>query len=534
MSGVVGSAIPSRRGALFTDLYELVMAQVYVAAGMAERRSQFDYFFRSNPDYGSHQAGFCVAAGLGPLLEWMATVSISAADVDLLVAQKDPVGEPRFSSEFLEWLAVHGHFGDLEVRGVPEGRVVHPRTPILTVTGPLACAQLLETALLNHCNYPTLIATKAARIAQVAGDGPVLEFGMRRGPGVAVNDAARAALIGGCSATSNVEAAAELGLQPKGTHAHSMVQAYLADGRGELAAFRAFAQENPDECVLLVDTIDTLRSGVPNAVRVFEELRAHGHSPIGIRLDSGDLAHLAVAAAVKLDEAGFSDVGIVLSGDLDEVTLWQVLTQVVEEAQAVGLDPESVRRRLSYGVGTKLITSAGDSALGGVYKLTALDDGSGSWQPAVKLSENPSKVPITGPKRLWRLYDRRGRATMDLMTEHDEAPFAADGSPLIAHHPVRAGVRRELDPTEVSRVEELHEDLRNSGAPEDPASSFEKARARCGEDIAALDMGVRRLVNPHRYHVSLSDRLHRRQQRAVESMRLEQFRPGADIPAQGG
>jgi nicotinate phosphoribosyltransferase len=507
-----------RRSLLFTDLYQLVMAQLYVAEGIADRPAQFDYVYRSNPDYGRHQAGFGVFAGLGPLLEWMASTSITGEDLDVLASQLDPDGHRRFDDGFLGWLDEHGHFGSLEVRAVGEGRVVHPDVPLVTVTGPLAVAQLLETALLNLCNYPTLVATKATRVVASAHGADVLEFGMRRGPGAGVDEAARAALIGGCSATSNVQASAALGTSPSGTHAHSMVQAYLADGGSELDAFRAFARRYPRECTLLVDTVDTLRSGVPNAIRVFEELRAQGHRPRGIRLDSGDLAHLAVRSARMLDDAGFPEVRIVLSGDLDELTIWQIRAQVAEESTPAGLDPAAVLSRLVYGVGTRLITSEGQPALGGVYKLTALQDGDRRWRPAIKLSESADKIPIAGPKTCWRLYDQRGLATADLMTLPDEVPFD-DGCPTVLHHPTRADVRRELRADEVSGVEPLHDVVFADGRRTQPVADLEELRRRRGDDVGRLDTGVRRLVNPHRYHVSLSEALHRHQRDTIERLR---------------
>jgi nicotinate phosphoribosyltransferase len=516
---VTDAAVPTtwHRSALFTDLYQLLMAQLYVVEGIADRPAQFDYFYRSNPDYGSHQAGFCVFAGLEPLMEWMSSTAFTSADLDALGALRDQQDRPQFCPEFLDWLSVNGHFRDLEVRGFAEGRVVHPNTPMLTVTGPLAAAQLLETALLNQCNYPTLVATKAALIVQSAQGGAVLEFGMRRGPGAGVDEAARAAVIGGCVATSNVQASVVLGTAPKGTHAHSMVQAYLATGAGELEAFRAFARRYPDDCILLVDTVDTLHSGVPNAITVFRELREQGHEPIGIRLDSGDLAHLAVESARMLDAAGFENAGIVLSGDLDEMTIWQILTQIDDEARRGRLDGAAIRRRLSFGVGTKLITSEGQPALGGVYKLTAIADDDGHWQPALKLSDSPVKVPIIGPKRCWRLYDRRGLATADLMTEVDEVPF--DGADRITlHHPFQAGVQRQLSRDDVERVEEVHEVVFDGSAPP-PRTPITELRQRCREDIERLDPGVRRLVNPHVYHVSLSSRLHARQNETVARLR---------------
>ncbi len=490
------------RGPLFTDLYELVMAQIYFREGIAEQTAQFDHFFRRYPDYGTHQAGFCVTAGLGPFRAWLRDLRFGDDEVAALGALRDSAGNPMFGRDFLDWLSAPDRFAALELTAIPEGRVVHPHEPIVSVTGPLAVAQLVETALLNHFNYATLIATKAARIVASARGGTVLEFGMRRGPGAGVSDGVRGALIAGCAGTSDVEASIALGTQPKGTHAHALVQAYLANGGGELEAFRAMARSAPDDCVLLVDTVDTLHSGVPNAIRVFEELRAAGHRPAGVRLDSGDLAYLAVQTARQLDEAGFDDVPIVLSGDLDEVNIWQILTQVDEEAARNGMDAAGIRRRLAYGAGTRLITSHGDSALGGVYKLVGLERDDG-WAPAIKISEDPGKVPLPARKKAWRLYDRRGMAIVDLVGLPDDDPLAEPI--LVTHHPTRPEVHTARPREEIAEVEELHVAV-DVDAPDEP---IEELRARCAADVERLDTGVRRLVNPHVYHVSATERLHR-------------------------
>ncbi len=498
------------RGPLFTDMYELAMAQVYVDQGISERRSQFDYFFRSAPDYGTHQAGFCVSAGLAPFLGWLDRLTIGTAHIDSLAAMTSPTGTPVFGAEFLEWLAAPDRFDGIEISAVAEGRVVHAHEPIVTVTGPLAVTQLLETSLLNHLNYPTLIATKAARVVRSARGGRVLEFGMRRGPSTGVNEGIRAALIGGCVSTSNVEAAIALGRQPIGTHAHSLVQAYLAIGDGELGAFRAMASSAPDECILLVDTIDTLDSGVPNAITVFRELRAAGHEPIGVRLDSGDLAYLAVQTAKQLDDAGFPDVSIVLSSDLDELNIWQILTQIGDDAERLGIDPAPIRQRLVYGVGTRLITSHGSGALNGVYKLVGIEDDDGEWTPAIKISEDPGKVPLPGRKIVWRLYDQRGAAVVDLIGLADEEPFPT--ATITVHDPNREGVAQQIDRADISHVEVLHEVQHHTSgvdaALREMDASVDEAAKRCAGDIDRLDVGVRRLVNPHRYHVSVTDRLH--------------------------
>jgi nicotinate phosphoribosyltransferase len=498
------------RGPLFTDMYELVMAQVYVDQGISERRAQFDYFFRSAPDYGTHQAGFCVSAGLEPFLGWLDRLAIEQEHIDALAAMTSPSGSPVFGSEFLEWLAAPDRFADIEISAVAEGRVVHAHEPIVTVTGPLGVTQLLETSLLNHFNYPTLIATKAARVVRSARGGRVLEFGMRRGPSTGVNEGIRATLIGGCVSTSNVEAAIALGRRPIGTHAHSLVQAYLAIGDGELGAFRAVAESAPDECILLVDTIDTLASGVPNAITVFDELHAAGHQPVGVRLDSGDLAYLAVQTAKLLDDAGYPDVSIVLSSDLDELNIWQILTQIGDDAERLGIDPAPIRERLVYGVGTRLITSHGSGALNGVYKLVGIEGDDGEWTPAIKISEDPGKVPLPGRKTVWRLYDQRGAAVVDLIGMADEEPFPTDS--IVVHDPNREGVVQHIRRADISHVELLHDAPYRTGVDNrtDPTAdpSIDDLAQRCAADINRLDVGVRRLVNPHRYHVSVTDRLH--------------------------
>jgi len=507
-------------GILFTDQYQLTMAQLYWKQGIAARPARFDYFFRHYPDYGEHQAGYCVAAGLGWLLDWMQRVRFRTEDLDELRSQRTPSGSPRFDGRFLDWLAEHGHFGEILVRAVPEGRIVHAHAPIVMVEGPLAMAQILETSLLNHLNYATLVATKASRIDEAGRGRPVLEFGLRRGPDTGANAGARAALVGGAAFTSVVGLSHALGIDPKGTHAHSMVQAFMAMGEGELGAFRAYAAAYPEECVLLVDTVDTLESGVPHAITVFRELRARGYEPVGIRLDSGDLAYLAIRAAAMLDEAGFGDVAIVLSSELDELALWQILSQIDEEAPRYGVDPAALVRRLVYGVGTRLITSHGHSALDGVYKLVALGDGDGGWLPAIKISDSPEKMPIPGRKRVWRIYDTRGLATADVVATYEEE--ADPTGPIVLHHPHRAGVTRVLEAGEIGGIEELHDVVFHRGAPVGEPEPLEVLRARRRADLERLDPGVRRLGNPHRYHVSITDRMRALQEELVARARAEE------------
>lgn len=492
-----------RSGVLFTDQYQLTMAQLYFRKGLHERSAQFDYYFRSYPDYGRHQAGYAVFAGLDPLVEWMERTRFTDADLELLRGQTNGAGQRRFDDDFLAWLRDNGSFDGVTLKAVPEGRIVHANAPIAIAQGPLAIVQILETSLLNHLNYPTLIATKASRIHEATGGRPALEFGMRRGPASGANPGGRAALIGGANFTSNVAISLQMGLDPKGTHAHSMVQVFMALDGGELEAFRAYADVYPDDCILLVDTIDTLKSGVPNAIEVFQELRAAGHEPVGIRLDSGDLAYLSIEAAEMLDAAGFENVQIVLSGNLDELEIWQIRAQILDEYARAGRDPSRLIDRLVYGVGTRLITSQGHEALDGVYKLVAIRDGA-KWVPAIKVSETPEKVPIPGEKQVWRIYDGRGRATADLVGVAGESFPEGD---IELHHPYRAGVSRVISRDNVTRVEDLLVEVFREGKRLRVSPELEEMRARRETDLERLDVGVRRLINPHIYHVSLTKKM---------------------------
>jgi nicotinate phosphoribosyltransferase len=283
-----------------------------------------------------------------------------------------------------------------------------------------------------------------------------------------------------------------------------MVQVFMALGEGELGAFRAYADVYPDNCILLVDTIDTLQSGVPNAIRVFEELRRGGHEPVGIRLDSGDLAYLAIQSAKMLDEAGFPDVSIVLSSSLDELVIWQIITQIEQEAPRYGIDPDHLIDRLTYGVGTRLITSSGASALDGVYKLVAVHR-DGEWVPAIKVSDTPAKTINPGHKLVWRLYDRRGKATADLLSLDDEDPGEMETISL--HHPTQHTKFRTLRQDEVTEIEPLLVNILRDGKLVYTLPDIEAMREWRQADLERLDIGVKRLVNPHRYHVSLTQRL---------------------------
>ncbi len=491
-------------GFLYTDFYQLSMAQLYFQEGIAETPARFEHFFRSYPNYGNHQAGYCINAGLGTFLDWLKQARPTETDIDSLAQLTDATGQAFFQPAFLDWLVAVDPYKQLTIRAIPEGRVVHPHEPLTVVEGPLALAQLVETALLNRLNYQSLIATRAARIKQAGEGNLMLEFGLRRAQGQGANDGTRAALIGGADYSSNTGLSCQLGFQPKGTHAHSLVQAFLALGYSERQAFEKFADCFPHNCILLIDTIDTLETGLPAAIEVFQQLRCRGHQPLGVRLDSGDLAYLAVRVAEQLNKAGFEQVKIVLSNQLDELVLTQVLQQIRREAADYGLEPERLINRLVYGVGTRLITSAGDAALDGVYKLVALQKNS-RWKPILKLSETPGKVPLPGCKQLYRLYDTRGRATADLLSLAGEKLDFKDQLEL--YHPYQTNSRR-LSGSCLSQVEQLLEEQLVEGRQLVDSQQIEQCRKRCQSDLGRLHPGVRRIINPHGYHLSVTAQLY--------------------------
>ena len=501
-------------GILFTDQYQLTMAQLYYRVGLHEKKVQFDHFFRNYPDYGMHEAGYCINAGLEWLLDWMQEARFRDEDIVYLQGQTGRAGTPVFGDDFLTWLRGNGTFEGLTMRAIPEGRVVHPNVPLTVVQGPLAMAQILETSLLNHLNYQILIATKAARIHESGRRRLMLEFGLRRGHGRGANAGARAALIGGADFSSNVGLSHTLGYLPKGTHAHSMVQVFMSLGMSELEAFRAYSEVYPDDCLLLVDTIDTLQSGVPNAIRIFEELRRKGHEPMGIRLDSGDLAYLSIQAAKMLNDAGFPDASIVLSNNLDELVILQIVTQITHEAPRYGVDSDQLLDRLVYGVGTRLITSWGEPALGGVYKLVAVHD-QGKWIPAIKVSESSDKTPNPGHKLVWRVYDQRGKATADLLSLDDENPQQM--AQFMLRHPSDHTKYRSISRDQATEIEPLLVDVLVEGKLVYELPTIEEMREQRMSDVRRLDPGVRRLMNPHIYHVSLTEGLWDLKQELIRS-----------------
>ena len=501
-------------GVLFTDMYQLTMAQLYYRTGLHEKQAQFDYFFRKYPSYHDHKAGYCINAGLEWLLDWMGESRFREQDIEHLRTQKSRSGKSLFDEDFLNWLLENGDFDGISLKAVPEGRVMHPDVPTVVSQGPPIMCQILESPLLNHLNYQTLIATKAARIKDAGRSRMLLEFGMRRAHEKAANAGARGALIGGADFTSNIGVSYVLGYPPKGTHAHSMVQAFMALGEGERGAFEAYADVYPDDCLLLVDTVDTLESGIPNAIRVFERLKKKGHNPMGIRLDSGDLAYLAIQAAAMLNKAGFEDASIVLSNQLDEVTLWQIISQIERESERYGVDADHLIGRLVYGVGTRLITSRGASALDGVYKLVALKkEAEKDWIPAIKISETPAKTLNPGFKNVWRIYDERGKASADLMTLEREYPQNTETLKL--RHPTDSDMSRLMPQDCISGIEPLLVDVLREGKPVYELPEIEDMRKIRDKDLERLDPGVKRLMNPHIYHVSLSQDLWELKQKLI-------------------
>ncbi len=502
-------------GILFSDQYQFVMAQLYYKMGVHEKPAQFDHYFRQYPDYGLHKAGYCINAGLEWFVDWMQNSNFRDEEIELLKGQKTSTGKQLFSDDFLKWLRTNGNFTSVSLKAIPEGRVVHPFEPLTVVQGPLAIAQILETALLNQLNFQTLIATKASRIKEMARGQLLLEFGARRAQDRGANAGVRGAVIGGADFTSNVGISHLLGLQPKGTHAHSMVQLFISLGMTELDAFEAFADLYPDDCILLVDTINTLESGIPNAIKVFEKMKRNGHRPVGIRLDSGDLAYLSIRAAKMLNEAGFNNVNIVLSNELDEMNIWQIITQIIQESPKYGIEPEALMRRLTFGVGTRLITSSGDPALGGVYKLVAVKN-NGDWKPVIKISETPEKIPQPGNKQVWRLYNNNNRTTADLIALSEEDINSANV--LSLHHPTDPGKHRSLPQNQISKAEPMLIDILNEGKVIYNFPSLDEIRQTRLNDLELLDPGVKRLINPHVYHVSLTNKLWELKQKLINDM----------------
>ncbi len=474
--------------ALLTDLYQLTMALGYWATGQAEREAVFHLTFRKPPFGG----GYAIAAGIEPALDYLAGLRFSASDLTYLETLRDADDRQLFPGAFLEYLGALRF--DCSVDAVPEGTLVFAHEPLLRVRGPIAAAQLVETPLLTMINFQTLVATKASRVVAVAGGQPVLEFGLRRAQGIDGGLAAsRAAYLGGCAATSNVLAGKLYGLPVRGTHAHSWVM-FHAD---ELAAFRAYADALPGNCTFLVDTYDTL-DGVRHAIAIGRELAARGRRLLGIRLDSGDLAHLSIEARRLLDEAGFHDTKIVASNDLDETLIGSL------REQGARID--------TWGVGTKLVTAYDQPALGGVYKLGAVRADDGSWRHTLKLSEQPIKISNPGQLQVRRL--RRGGSLLADIIYDDVRGLTRP----MALHDLEDPERVTELPSDVTE-EDLLVPMLDRGRPVARDRSLAAARARAAAQLAELSARTRRFLNPQPYPVGLDAHVHAEKRRLLEAAR---------------
>jgi nicotinate phosphoribosyltransferase len=473
--------------ALLTDLYQLTMACGYWKTGVSEREAVFHLTFR-RPPFGG---GYAIAAGIAPAVAFLRRLRFTAEDVAYLATLRDVADAPLFPAGFLAYLRELRF--TCTVDAIREGSLVFPHEPLVRVRGPIAQAQLVETALLTLINFQTLVATKAARVCQAARGAPVLEFGLRRAQGIDGGlGASRAAYIGGAAATSNVLAGRLFGIPVKGTHAHSWVMFHGEDR----AAFRAYAHALPGNCTFLVDTYDSL-AGVRDAIEIGRELRAQGHELLGIRLDSGDLAHLSIEARRMLDEAGFPGAKIAASNDLDE--------------QLIGSLHEQGARIDTFGVGTKLVTAFDQPALGGVYKLGASRDEAGAWRESLKLSEQPSKISNPGMLAVKRL--RQGGELVGDVIYDELAGYAGP-----ALHDIEDPTRPPLVPA-FDAAEDLLVRYLDAGEVVRSPDSLDAARARAAAELLQLSPRTRRFLNPQPYPIGLDHHVHARKQQLIAEAR---------------
>ncbi len=464
---------------LMTDLYELTMMQGYFKNKNRNEMVIFDAFYRKNPCDG----GYAISAGLEQVIKYIQELRFDREDIDYLAS----LG--IFGEDFLEYLSTFRFSGD--IYAIPEGTVMFPREPVIKVIAPIMEAQLVETAILNIINHQSLIATKAARVCYAArGDG-IMEFGLRRAQGPdAGTYGARAAVIGGCIGTSNVLCGQLFGVPVKGTHAHSWIMSFP----DEYTAFKTYADMYPGACILLVDTYDTLKSGVPNAIRVFTEMRKVG-IPLtfyGIRLDSGDLAYLSKKARKMLDEAGFPDAVISASNDLDEYLIDSL------KAQGAAIT--------SWGVGTNLITSKDNPSFGGVYKLAAIRGEDGHFIPKIKLSENSEKVTNPGDKKIYRIYEKEtGKLKADLICLAEEEYQETDDLELFDP---QEPWKRTLLKGGTYTLRPLLKHIFHKGECCYTSPKVMDIRAYCQRELDTLWDETKRLVNPQQVYVDLSQKLY--------------------------
>ncbi len=464
---------------LLTDLYELTMMQGYFRNIDRNETVIFDAFYRSNPNGG----GYAISAGLEQLISYIKELHFAPQDIKYLASLH------IFDKDFLDYLANFRFSGS--IYAIPEGTVIFPREPLVKVIAPIMEAQLVETAILNIINHQSLIATKASRVCWAArGDG-IMEFGLRRAQGPdAGTYGARAAVIGGCTGTSNVLCGQLFDVPVKGTHAHSWIMSFP----DEYTAFKTYAEMYPTACILLVDTYDTLKSGVPNAIRVFQEMKDAGVnlSYYGIRLDSGDLAYLSKKARKMLDDAGFHDAVISASNDLDEYLIDSLKVQ----GAAI----------TSWGVGTNLITSKDWPAFGGVYKLAAIMGEDGKFIPKIKLSENSEKVTNPGNKTIYRIYEKdTGKIKADLICLVDEE--FSENEPLLLFDPLEPWKKTKLKPGTYT-MRELLKPIFVDGECIYESPKVMDIREYCQKELSTLWDETRRLINPQKVYVDLSSKLY--------------------------
>ncbi|MBR5136470.1 MAG: nicotinate phosphoribosyltransferase [Clostridia bacterium] len=461
---------------LLTDFYELTMANGYLEQGQAEKIAYFDMFFRRVPDGG----GLAIMCGVDQLIEYLQELTFTDEDIAYLESKE------IFSPEFLDYL--RNFKFECDVWCVPEGTPIFPGEPILTVRGPIIQAQFIETMVLLVINHQSLICTKANRICRSAEGRPVLEFGSRRAQssGAAILGA-RAAYIGGCSGTACTLSDREYGIPALGTMAHSWVQTFPS----EYEAFCAYARTYPHACTLLIDTYNVLKSGVPNAIRCFDEiLKPLGARPAGVRIDSGDLGWLSKEVRRMLDEAGYPDCKICVSNSLDEY----VIRELIRDGAPID----------SFGVGERLITSQSEPIFGGVYKLCAIEHQDGTIEPKIKLSENIGKINNPGVKELWRLYDNQtGKALADVITLADEV--IDDSQDYEIFDPENTWKRKDVYDFHAKK---LRVKLFEKGQLVCERKTTQEIQAYCKEQVATMWDSVLRFENPHKYYVDLSQKLY--------------------------
>lgn len=474
---------------LMTDLYQLTMMQGYFEANMHNKKAVFDMFYRKNPSNN----GYAIACGLEQVVDYIKNIKFDNENISYLKSLN------IFKEDFLQYLEDFKFTGD--IYAIPEGTVVFPGEPLVRVKSTIMEAQFIETTILNIINHQSLIATKAARVAWAAEGNVVMEFGLRRaqGPDAGVYGA-RAAVIGGCTSTSNVLAGKMFNIPISGTHAHSWIMSF----KDELTAFRTYANIFPNRCVLLVDTYDTLKSGVPNAIKVFNEMKEKGIElkNYGIRLDSGDLAYISDKARTMLDEAGFKDACIAASSDLDE----SIISSLKQQGTKINV----------WGVGTNLITSSDCPAFGGVYKLCA-EEVNGEMIPKIKLSENPDKVTNPGIKKIFRFYDKAtNKIKADLICLEEET--INENEDLTIFHPINTWKTMTLKANEYYTKELLQPVFLDGKCVFKKRETME-IKKYCEEQKSSLWNEHKRLINPHILPVDLSLKLYNLKKHMIDNIR---------------